>query len=1066
MKGNFVNPTLKPHRKYGLSLALICVALLGARQNNMPPQVETLQAAETPAAEKPAADAKANPAATPVASEVSANPTGVAPVGGIPNTSGVFPGLGAAVNSAAPSAGTNAVAKAEDADGVTLSFQGAPIDMVVQWLAKTTEKSVIKHPRVQCQLTIVSSKKMPPRDAINLVYRALGMEGFVALETKQSIFLVPEGQEPKMNPEIVDGTRADLPEGRQRIVKFFPLKHIQPAELREKVRGVMSEKGTIEVDERANQVIATDYTDNIKLLVDLVKEFDVVAVADSVVEIIPLAHLEAEELGSLVSLVVNAQPGTPSSGRSSSPSSGPRMIGGDGPMPMSSPSGGGGAGAPQNAGMAVKIWPDKASNRLIVAAPKSRMPEIRKLIAQLDTEKPQDMALRVVPLKNVSAEDLAREIQPLYQRAATRGTKDNIEITADSRSNALIVLSSESNYKAVVKLVSSLDTEEAQEKVMQAFALKNADAEDVAKQLQDLNQDQSGMSRYFYYYSSMERGGNNKKLSVVADRRRNTVIVQGPPSAMEKVAKMIETLDQPVTDNSLAPKIYPLKFVSATDLEDVLNELFLKKTQQRTYWYYDDYPSETADKNVGRLYGKVRITSEPFSNSLIITANSAEHLTAVEEVIKKLDAPSEAGDTTLRVNLQFAKAINVANSINILFAKAGAPALRQNAQQNPQNNDQRNPNQQQNNSQSAFGLEQEAKEEAYFPWLGGQQDNSYYRGSSDSKSTRPVSDLVGRIRVVPDHRGNGLLVTCNVHFFPQIMKLVNELDAPTPQVMISARILEISSDFRDKLGVRWTPATAAESQFTGDDFDNGIMFNNSGSYNKVFAGSALADALTKGVLNSKVDLDILVQALRKNTDATVLAEPKINIADNEMGKLFVGAQVPFLTGSLNTDVGGRNDSYSYKDVGVILEVTPRINNAEEMALKIRAESSTLRNGETINGGVVIDTRNFRTELMLTNGQTAVLGGIINRQQQNIVRKVPVLGSIPGLGWLFKKKDKTTTDVELMVFLSPKITRTPEQAKKLLEEEENSAPKLKQYNLDEKAAKDAAATGKPVDKKKK
>jgi general secretion pathway protein D len=164
--------------------------------------------------------------------------------------------------------------------------------------------------------------------------------------------------------------------------------------------------------------------------------------------------------------------------------------------------------------------------------------------------------------------------------------------------------------------------------------------------------------------------------------------------------------------------------------------------------------------------------------------------------------------------------------------------------------------------------------------------------------------------------------------------------------------------------------------------------------------------------------------------------------------------VPFLTGSMNTDVGGRNDTYNYKDVGVILEVTPRINNAEDVALKIHAESSTLRNGELINGGVVIDTRNFHTDLMLKSGQTAVLGGIINKQHQNIVRKVPVLGSIPGLGWLFKKRDKTTTDMELMVFLSPRITRSPEQAKKLLEDVEKSAPKVKQYNEEQKLLKDA------------
>jgi general secretion pathway protein D len=141
--------------------------------------------------------------------------------------------------------------------------------------------------------------------------------------------------------------------------------------------------------------------------------------------------------------------------------------------------------------------------------------------------------------------------------------------------------------------------------------------------------------------------------------------------------------------------------------------------------------------------------------------------------------------------------------------------------------------------------------------------------------------------------------------------------------------------------------------------------------------------------------------------------------------------VPFISGSLNTDVGGRNDTFTYKDVGIILEVTPHINNSEEVALKIRTESSTIRSGETLFGGAIIDTRNFRTDLMVKNGETVVLGGIIQRDQVDTTRKVPGLGSIPGLGWAFKKRDKVAREVEMMVFLTPRVTRTPEQARELL-----------------------------------
>ena len=126
-----------------------------------------------------------------------------------------------------------------------------------------------------------------------------------------------------------------------------------------------------------------------------------------------------------------------------------------------------------------------------------------------------------------------------------------------------------------------------------------------------------------------------------------------------------------------------------------------------------------------QLYGKVRITSEPYANAIIVTSNSKESLAVVEDVLKQLDRPSEAGESTLRVGLKFAKASTVANSINILFAKNGSPPLRQTAQQGQPGVTMPQQQQQMQNTaaQSGYNLEQEAKAEGYDPWLGGQPDN-------------------------------------------------------------------------------------------------------------------------------------------------------------------------------------------------------------------------------------------------------------------------------------------------------------------------------------------------------
>ena len=845
-------------------------------------------------------------------------------------------------------------------NGIQLSFQGANIDMVVQWLAETTGKTVVKHPQVQCQLTITSSKKVSKREAINIVYRALALEGYTVVESTKSILIVPEGKEPRMTPEVVDSSAKEIPEGRQRLTKVFTLNHIQATSLKEKIQAALTDKATVMVDDHANQIVISDYNDNLRV-----------------------------------------------------------------------------AG---------------------------------ELIDALDTDRPQDVAVRILSLKHMSAQDLAKELTPLYQKMSSKPGESPIDVAADDRSNSLIILSSETDFNALSKLISALDTDEAQEKVMKTFVLKNADAQDVAKQLQDLGQNQdnsTGPFRIFYFGGSSDSKAS-KKPSIVADRRRNAVIVQAPPAQMDEISKMIDELDEPVADDSLAPKIYRLKYVSAVDMEDVLNELFLKKQENRSYFDYyfgdEDNSSDSSQQDAGRLYGKVRITSEPYSNAILVTSNSKENLAGVEDVLRQLDSPSEAGESTLHVPLMYAKAPVVARSINILFAKNGSPPLRPTTQQQQNNN----PSyggipqqvQQTDSTENSFQLAQEIKEEGYYPWLGGQPDN--IRGGDSRNAPRPVSDLVGRVRAVADERGNALLVSASVHFFPEVIKLINELDAPSDQVLIEARIVEVSSDYLDKLGVRWSPN--GSQVFTGDDFDNSILANSSGSYQQGFGGKTIVNnptatagnllspanlmaSIRSGVISSTINLDYLVQFLRKTTDATVLGEPQININDNETGRLFVGQQVPILTAQNNPPVGGTSQNFIYKDVGVILEVTPHINSSGDVQLKIHAESSTVVPGQIVLGGAVFDTRNFQTDLTARNGQTLVLGGIIQREISDTLRKTPLFGSIPGLKWLFNKKDKTSNEVELMVFLRPRVVQSQHDEEKLINEINERTPKMKKWETD-------------------
>ena len=916
-------------------------------------------------------------------------------------------GKTAGAAAAAPAADKNAAkAPAPPPTEVPLSFANADINAIVKWLGQMTGKSIIKHKEVKCQLTVMSSKKLPVKTALNQVYRALSLEGFKVLELRDVLLIVPAALEAEVGAELLRSSGDEAETGRAIRFRPFQLKHVKAKDIQDKAKLVLSKIAKVDVDEGSNQLIVMDYAENLDLLAELLEQIDVVNFAETSTEFYKLEHGDAETLAGVVEKVFVTQRG--SEGEE------------------------GGGKSP------VRIVPDRINNRLIVKTTPDLQPEVLKIIRELDVDKPADVTVRTLELKHVKARDLINDIGPMYQKMRGGSLSESIEITAHKRSNSLIVLSSKASFDELKKLVEQLDTADAKESSREIFKLENADAEDVSRQLRDLFESDDD------YWSRWDDDGDDEdEVKFVANRRQNTVIASASPEVLVEVAKMVELLDEPVSGEDLVPLIYRLKYVDAFDIEKVLQELFMRQqSRRRSYW--DDYgygygysSSRSSRNDAGRLQGKIRITSSLYTNSLIITSNSKESLDAVQAVLDKLDQPSGT-DTTLNLKLRHAQAVTVSNNLNILFAQGGAPPVRARPQNNNGNN--RRPDDG-DSTRSGFQLENEIVEDAYFPWLGGGDGNR--RGSDGRAGTRPVSDLVGKVRIVPDQRTNSLMVTTSAHFFPQVLKVIEDLDIPTPQVLIEATIIEVASDARQRLGVRWSPDGGAV--FESEDLENSFSGGVSAEFSEPFMASVLGDVMGNGVLNADFNLDVLVQFLRKQVDGRIRASPRINVADNERGKLFVGSRVPFITGSLNTTEGGRNDSFQYRDVGIILEVTPHINRDGRVTLRISVESSQIREGETLFGGAIIDTRNYRTEISLEDKSTLVLGGIIQREQSEVVRKVPLLGDIPLLGYLFKKKDTVHREVELMVFLKPTVTKSPAEVEKMMEEERARTPSIQAWS---------------------
>ena len=243
-----------------------------------------------------------------------------------------------------------------------------------------------------------------------------------------------------------------------------------------------------------------------------------------------------------------------------------------------------------------------------------------------------------------------------------------------------------------------------------------------------------------------------------------------------------------------------------------------------------------------------------------------------------------------------------------------------------------------------------------------------------------------------------------------ILDLIAKLDKPGRQVLISAIVAEVSREDATSLGLRWS-----NQQITTTNPDNsvGVRLGASGS-EETFANSLFDTS----VLSASADLNLLLQALNEKSNVSILSEPKVFTSDNQEAEFFDGQDIPFVTDSQTNAQGNLVQSFDYRAVGIQLRARPRITVNGDVDLRVNLELSSIVPGETLFGGFVVDRRETTTHTIIQNKQTIVISGIVREESTNIVRKIPLLGDIPLLGELFKSRDVTKRNTELLVFITP------------------------------------------------
>jgi general secretion pathway protein D len=283
-----------------------------------------------------------------------------------------------------------------------------------------------------------------------------------------------------------------------------------------------------------------------------------------------------------------------------------------------------------------------------------------------------------------------------------------------------------------------------------------------------------------------------------------------------------------------------------------------------------------------------------------------------------------------------------------------------------------------------------------------------------------------KITITPDKATNSLVIMASPTDYQNLLQVIHKLDKRRRQVFVQALIAEISLDKLRDLGLQWGLLGAASD---GKNASVIGQYDPQGAITTILttlATSGLSSLVTIPTTTTPANFAAVLQALQSNSAINVLSTPTILTSDNKEAKIFVGQNVPLITSSSVVTGGIAQQSVERKDTGISLKITPQISEGEYVKLDISQEISSVAPNKGQATDLVLTKRTADTSVVVKDKETVVIGGLIQDQDTITENKVPFLGDIPGLGWLFKSSSKERTKTNLLIVLTPRIVRGAEE----------------------------------------
>ena len=492
--------------------------------------------------------------------------------------------------------------------------------------------------------------------------------------------------------------------------------------------------------------------------------------------------------------------------------------------------------------------------------------------------------------------------------------------------------------------------------------------------------------------------------TISAYPQNNTLVITDYAENLRRIQRIIESIDTPATSDL---EMIPVKYGLAMEIASVVNRVL-------------DEGARAAGQAVDAGQ-RISVLAEPRTNTLIVRAPSQARLTLAKNLIAQLDRPASTPGNINVVYLRNAEAVRLAPLLRAIISSdpsytpptGASGGLSQGGA-----------------TGTAGGGGAGMSTPAATTTLGGGAAGG---GGGGGGGSGPLAGLIQA-----DAATNSLIITAPEPLYRNIRAIIDKLDVRRAQVVIESLIVEMTADKAAEFGIQWQALGNVNNSDVGV-----IASQNFGGGGTNIIGTAanlgsVGQGLNLGVLNGKINipgvgevlnLAFLARALETTADANILSTPTIQTLDNEEAKFLVGQNIPIITGSYAAAGGatavGVNpfQTFERKDIGLQLRVRPQISEGGVVRLAIYQELSSIQNTLTASqGGIITNKRSFESTVLVENGNIVVLGGLIEDRTDNSRSSLPILGRIPGLGYLFSYENRGRKKTNLLVFLRPYVVR--------------------------------------------